>query len=52
MIANAKHYVDNNQETERFDITEIVDERTTEVYYRPFKAAVDMIACLMFWHPT
>eukprot|EP01051_Picozoa_sp_SAG22_P005635 SAG22_NODE_340_length_12031_cov_9.961783_4_plen_603_part_00 len=42
VIANAKHYVDNNQETERFDITEIVDERTNfEVYYRPFKAAVD-----------
>jgi hypothetical protein len=32
----------HNQETERFDITEIVDERTQfEVYYRPFKAAVD-----------
>ena len=42
VIANAKHYIDNNQETERFDITAVVDERTNfEVYYRPFKAAVD-----------
>ena len=43
VIANAKHYVDNNQETERFGITEVVDERTQwEVYYPPFQAAVDV----------
>lgn len=42
VIANAKHYVQNNQETNRGFVSENVDERTQwEIYYPPFKAAVD-----------
>ena len=36
VIANAKHYVNNNQETNRNSVLEIVDERTRfEMYYPP-----------------
>jgi beta-glucosidase len=42
VIANAKHFVMNNQEVNRHDVVEEVDERTMfEIYYPPFKAAVD-----------
>eukprot|EP00750_Incisomonas_marina_P012704 INCI17143.13.p1 GENE.INCI17143.13~~INCI17143.13.p1 ORF type:complete len:517 (+),score=92.56 INCI17143.13:524-2074(+) len=42
VIANAKHYVNNNQETDRGSVSENVDERTQfEFYYPPFQAAVD-----------
>ena len=42
VIANAKHYVNNNQETAREGIDTRVDERTQwEMYYPPFQAAVD-----------
>lgn len=42
VIANAKHFVDNNQETARGTITENIDERTQfEMYYPPFEGAVD-----------
>ena len=42
VIANAKHYVNNNQETNRGDVSENVDERTQfEIYYPPFEAASD-----------
>lgn len=42
VIANAKHYVNNNQETDRGDINEIVDERTRhEIYLPPFAGAVE-----------
>lgn len=42
VIANAKHYVNNNQETNRGFVSENVDERTQwEIYFPPFKAAVD-----------
>jgi beta-glucosidase-like glycosyl hydrolase len=38
--ANAKHFVENNQETNRGAVDEIVDERTRfEMYYPPFAAA-------------
>ena len=38
MIANAKHFVNNNQETNRNTVLEIVDERTRfEIYYPPFE---------------
>ena len=41
MIANAKHYVNNNQETNRGAVSENVDERTRfEIYYPPFEGAV------------
>lgn len=41
MIANAKHYVNNNQETNRGAVSENVDERTRfEMYYPPFEGAV------------
>jgi beta-glucosidase len=40
VIANAKHYVNNNQETKRNSVSENVDERTQfEIYYPPFEAA-------------
>eukprot|EP00937_MAST-01D_sp_MAST-1D-sp2_P002356 g2356.t1 len=40
VIANAKHYVNNNQETNRRGVSANVDERTEfEIYYPPFEAA-------------
>ena len=42
VIANAKHWVNNNQETNRHGVVEDVDERTQfEMYYPPFQGAVD-----------
>ena len=42
VIANAKHYVNNNQETQRGSVVEDVDERTQfEMYYPPFQGAID-----------
>ena len=41
VIANAKHWVVNSQETERHFSTSAVDERTRfEMYYPPFAAAI------------
>lgn len=41
VVANAKHWVNNNQETQRGSINEVVDERTQfEMYYPPFEGAV------------
>ncbi|KAL3892687.1 MAG: hypothetical protein SGPRY_014887, partial [Prymnesium sp.] len=41
VIANAKHWVDNNQETHRGWVSAQVDERTQfEMYYPPFEAAI------------
>ena len=40
VMANMKHYVNNNQETNRNTVLEIVDERTRyEMYYPPFEGA-------------
>ena len=42
VVANAKHFIANNQETDRETINAKVDERTLfEMYYRPFKGAID-----------
>ena len=42
VIANAKHYVNNNQEFARGSVDAVVDERThVEIYLPPFEAAVD-----------
>lgn len=42
VVANAKHFVFNNQETNRFSVTAEVEERTRfEMYYPPFQGAVD-----------
>ena len=42
VIANAKHWVENNQEIDRDTVSENVDERTRhELYYRPFAGAVE-----------
>lgn len=42
VIANAKHWVENNQETDRETVSEEVDERTRhELYYLPFKGSVE-----------
>ena len=42
VIANAKHWVLNNQETNRNAVYEIADERTRfELYYPPFKGAIE-----------
>jgi beta-glucosidase len=41
VIATAKHFVDNDQETDRDHATSDLDERTqNEIYYPPFRAAV------------
>lgn len=41
-MANAKHFADNTQETNRMSVSENVDERTQfEMYYPPFQAAID-----------
>ena len=41
VVATAKHYVGNTQETDRGSINEIVDDRTLhELYLPPFEAAV------------
>ena len=42
VVANVKHYVNNNQETNRGSVSENVDERTRfEMYYPPFQGGVD-----------
>jgi len=42
VVANVKHYVNNNQETARQSISENVDERTNfEIYYPPFEGAIN-----------
>ncbi len=41
VIANVKHFVDNSQETERMQVSEVVGERPQfELYYPPFEAAI------------
>ena len=41
VVANAKHYVNNNQETDRTTDTAVLSERTEfEIYLPPFEAAV------------
>lgn len=41
VIACTKHYVMNNQETDRGDVNAVVDERTRfEMYYPPFEGAI------------
>ena len=42
VIMNGKHFVNNNQEYNRFSVVEVVDERTQwELYMPVFQAAVD-----------
>mmetsp|Transcript_4435 Transcript_4435/g.8078 ORF Transcript_4435/g.8078 Transcript_4435/m.8078 type:complete len:716 (+) Transcript_4435:1-2148(+) len=42
VIANAKHWVNNNQETNRMIMSSDVDERTRfEMYYPPFEGAIE-----------
>lgn len=42
IIANAKHWVNNNQETNRGTVDSHVDERTQhEIYYTPFEGAIE-----------
>ena len=42
VVANVKHYVNNNQENNRNGVDVQVDERTQwELYYAPFQGAVD-----------
>lgn len=42
VIANAKHWVNNNQETNRQRDNAVVDERTRfEMYYPPFEGAIE-----------
>jgi beta-glucosidase len=50
LIATAKHFINNDQETDRTKVNSIVDEETQwNMYYRPFlasvKAGVDSIMC-------
>ena len=41
VIATAKHFVLNNQETNRTSVSAQVDERTRfEIYYMPFEGAI------------
>ena len=52
VIANAKHYVNNNQETDRTTVSENVDERTQfEIYYPPFEAAAKAGVGSVMWCP-
>ena len=42
LLANAKHWIQNNQETNRDTVSAHVDERTRyELYYQPFIGAVE-----------
>ncbi|GII04448.1 beta-glucosidase [Planobispora takensis] len=42
VIPTVKHYVGNNQETDRMLVNAVIDERTLrEIYYPPFEAAVE-----------
>jgi len=42
VIANAKHWIENNQETNRDTVSANVDERTRfELYYQPFIGAIE-----------
>ena len=42
VVATAKHYVGNEQETNRMGVDSQIDERTLhEIYYAPFEAAVN-----------
>jgi beta-glucosidase len=42
VIANVKHFVNNNQEHNRGEVSAVVDERTEwEIYFHPFHAAVE-----------
>eukprot|EP00929_Paragymnodinium_shiwhaense_P056860 TRINITY_DN28467_c0_g1_i1.p1 TRINITY_DN28467_c0_g1~~TRINITY_DN28467_c0_g1_i1.p1 ORF type:complete len:546 (+),score=72.31 TRINITY_DN28467_c0_g1_i1:152-1639(+) len=42
VVANAKHWVLNNQEANRLEVSAEVDERTKfEIYYPPFEGAID-----------
>jgi len=42
VVANAKHYILNNQETNRFGVSAETDERTRfEMYYPPFEGAIE-----------
>ncbi len=41
ILANVKHYAANNQETDRFVVNEIIDERTLhEIYLPAFEASI------------
>jgi beta-glucosidase len=41
VIGEAKHFTANNQETNRFSVNEVIDERTLrEIYTAPYEAAV------------
>ncbi|MBU6411014.1 MAG: glycoside hydrolase family 3 C-terminal domain-containing protein, partial [Verrucomicrobia bacterium] len=54
VIANVKHYLANNQETDRFAVNEIVGERALrEIYLPAFQAAVQEghVASLMAAYP-
>ena len=42
IVANAKHWVNNNQETNRMTEDSMVDERSRhEIYYTPFEGAIE-----------
>eukprot|EP00992_Anisonema_acinus_P003657 TRINITY_DN1358_c0_g1_i1.p1 TRINITY_DN1358_c0_g1~~TRINITY_DN1358_c0_g1_i1.p1 ORF type:complete len:658 (-),score=111.17 TRINITY_DN1358_c0_g1_i1:45-2018(-) len=42
MVATTKHYINNNQETNRYTISADLDERTEmEIYHPPFQGAID-----------
>jgi beta-glucosidase len=42
VVANAKHYILNNQETARTTVSAEIDERTRfEMYYPPFEGAIE-----------
>ena len=50
VIATSKHYVNNNQETERGSISENVDERTEfEMYLPPWEGMTKAGSGAVMW---
>jgi beta-glucosidase-like glycosyl hydrolase len=50
VIANAKHYINNNIETDRRGVSADIDERTeAEIYLRPFAGAIEAGVGSVMW---
>ena len=53
VIATAKHYMGNNQEYDRYNVSSDIDERTMrEIYLPAFEASVRKRTWAQSWTPT